>query len=110
MSDSVGQYLNEIGAVALLNAQEERELSQIIERGVAARERIAAGTGTAEDRRLDRAAAQVGLERIRPLGVALPALNPARISMTDVSKVFTVIPFGADMSLMPERIRALPSL
>ena len=39
MSDSVGQYLNEIGAVALLNAQEERELSQIIERGVAARQR-----------------------------------------------------------------------
>ena len=33
MSDSVGQYLNEIGAVALLNAQEERELSQIIEKG-----------------------------------------------------------------------------
>jgi len=58
MSDSVGQYLNEIGAVALLNAQEERELSQIIERGVAARERIAAGTGNAEDRRLDRAAAR----------------------------------------------------
>ena len=62
------------------------------------------------DDRLDRAAAQVGLERIRPLGAALPALNPARISMADVSKVFTVIPFGADMSLMPERIRALPSL
>ena len=58
MSDSVGQYLNEIGAVALLNAQEERELSQIIERGVAARERIAEGNGTAEDRRLDRAAAR----------------------------------------------------
>ena len=37
MSDSVGQYLNEIGAVALLNAQEERELSQAIERGVDAR-------------------------------------------------------------------------
>ncbi|HNG23564.1 MAG TPA: sigma-70 family RNA polymerase sigma factor, partial [Microthrixaceae bacterium] len=58
MSDSVGQYLNEIGAVALLTAEEERELSQIIERGVAARERIAAGTGTIEDRRLDRAAAK----------------------------------------------------
>jgi RNA polymerase primary sigma factor len=58
MSDSVGQYLNEIGAVALLTAQEERELSQIIERGVAARERIAAGDGSAEDRRLDRAAAR----------------------------------------------------
>lgn len=39
MSDSVGQYLNEIGAVALLNAQEERELSQTIERGVEARQR-----------------------------------------------------------------------
>jgi RNA polymerase primary sigma factor len=58
MSDSVGQYLNEIGAVALLTAEEERELSQIIERGVGARERIAAGGGTLEDRRLDRAAAR----------------------------------------------------
>ena len=37
MSDSVGQYLNEIGTVALLNAAEERQLSQIIEKGVAAR-------------------------------------------------------------------------
>ncbi|CAN5252407.1 N/A [soil metagenome] len=58
MSDSVGQYLNEIGAVALLTAEEERELSQIIERGVAARERIATGDGTLEDRRLDRSAAR----------------------------------------------------
>jgi hypothetical protein len=67
-------------------------------------------SGPDHDNRLDQAAAQVGLERIRPLDAALPALNPAQISMTDVSKVFTVIPFGADMSLMPERIRALPSL
>jgi RNA polymerase primary sigma factor len=58
MSDSVGQYLNEIGAVALLTAHEERELSQIIERGVAARERIAQGSNDPEDRRLDRAAAR----------------------------------------------------
>jgi RNA polymerase primary sigma factor len=58
MSDSVGQYLNEIGAVALLTAEEERELSQIIERGVAARERLASGEGSLEDRRLDRAAAR----------------------------------------------------
>ncbi len=58
MSDSVGQYLNEIGAVALLTAEEERELSQIIERGVAARERLAAGDGSLEDRRLDRSAAR----------------------------------------------------
>ena len=33
MSDSVGQYLNEIGLVPLLTALEERELSQIIEKG-----------------------------------------------------------------------------
>ena len=37
MSDSVGQYLNEIGLVPLLTAADERELSQIIERGRAAR-------------------------------------------------------------------------
>ena len=37
MSDLVGQYLSEIGKVALLNAQDERELSQTIERGVEAR-------------------------------------------------------------------------
>ncbi|MGQ0616881.1 MAG: sigma-70 family RNA polymerase sigma factor [Acidimicrobiia bacterium] len=33
MSDSVGLYLNEIGLVPLLTAAEERELSQVIERG-----------------------------------------------------------------------------
>ena len=33
MRDSVGQYLHEIGAVALLDAAKERELSQIIEKG-----------------------------------------------------------------------------
>ena len=58
MSDSVGQYLNEIGAVALLTAAEERELSRIIEHGVAARESIASGDGSLEDRRLDRTAAR----------------------------------------------------
>ena len=52
MSDSVGQYLNEIGAVALLNAQEERELSQAIERGVEARLRKEQGE---KGRELDRA-------------------------------------------------------
>jgi RNA polymerase primary sigma factor len=43
MSDSVGLYLNEIGQVPLLNAAEERELSQIIERGRDAQARIDAG-------------------------------------------------------------------
>jgi RNA polymerase primary sigma factor len=58
MSDSVGQYLNEIGAVALLNAQEERELSQAIERGVEARERKDSGERSREiDRSIREAAA-----------------------------------------------------
>ena len=43
MSDSVGQYLNEIGLVPLLTAADERELSQIIERGRAATERKVEG-------------------------------------------------------------------
>ena len=45
MSDGVEWYLNEIGAVALLNPPEERELSQIIERGVEARQRKEQGEG-----------------------------------------------------------------
>ena len=58
MSDSVGQYLNEIGAVALLNAQEERELSQAIERGVDARIRKEEGeSGRDIDRAIREAAA-----------------------------------------------------
>ena len=57
MSDSVGQYLNEIGLVPLLTAAEERELSQIIEKGVEARERMANGEKGVELKRADRAAA-----------------------------------------------------
>jgi RNA polymerase primary sigma factor len=43
MSDSVGQYLNEIGLVPLLTAAEERELSQTIEKGRDAQARLDAG-------------------------------------------------------------------
>lgn len=57
MSDSVGQYLNEIGAVPLLDAAEERELAQQIEAGVAARARIAEGESSVELRRAVRTAA-----------------------------------------------------
>jgi RNA polymerase primary sigma factor len=57
MSDSVGQYLNEIGLVPLLTAQEERELSQTIERGQAAAARIAAGEKSRELRKDVQAAA-----------------------------------------------------
>ncbi|HET8930153.1 MAG TPA: sigma-70 factor domain-containing protein, partial [Acidimicrobiales bacterium] len=51
MSDSVGQYLNEIGAVPLLNAAEERQLAQLIEKGVEARSRLDAGERSPELRR-----------------------------------------------------------
>jgi RNA polymerase primary sigma factor len=57
MSDSVGQYLNEIGLVPLLTAQEERELSQTIERGREASERLDAGERGRELQRAVRDAA-----------------------------------------------------
>src|SRR5918993_1980019 len=57
MSDSVGQYLNEIGLVPLLTADEERELSQAIERGRHAQERIDAGERSRELRKTVAAAA-----------------------------------------------------
>jgi len=57
MSDSVGQYLNEIGLVPLLTADEERELSQTIERGREAQERIEAGERSRDLRKAVSAAA-----------------------------------------------------
>jgi RNA polymerase primary sigma factor len=51
MSDSVGQYLNEIGLVPLLTAEEERELSQIIEKGRDAQVRLDAGERARELKR-----------------------------------------------------------
>jgi RNA polymerase primary sigma factor len=62
MSDSVGQYLNEIGLVPLLNAQEERDLSKIIERGAEARAKKEEGeTG----RDLDRAVREAAVAKDR---------------------------------------------
>ena len=51
MSDSVGMYLNEIGMVPLLDAEEERELSRIIEAGIEARRRREAGDRSREVRK-----------------------------------------------------------
>jgi RNA polymerase primary sigma factor len=51
MSDSVGQYLNEIGMVPLLTAEEERQLSQTIEKGREAQERIDAGEASTREAR-----------------------------------------------------------
>jgi len=62
MSDSVGQYLNEIGLVPLLTAQEERDLSKIIERGAEARAKKEDGeTG----RDLDRAVREAAVAKDR---------------------------------------------
>jgi len=57
MSDSVGQYLNEIGLVPLLTAQEERDLSQLIEKGRDAQERLDAGERSRELQRAVKTAA-----------------------------------------------------
>jgi RNA polymerase primary sigma factor len=57
MSDSVGQYLNEIGLVPLLTADEERERSPTIERGRDARARLDAGERGRELRKAAAAAA-----------------------------------------------------
>ena len=43
MNDSIGLYLNDIGKVSLLNAEEERELSRVIEAGRDSAERLANG-------------------------------------------------------------------
>src|ERR671923_715859 len=58
MSDSVGQYLTEIGLVPLLTADEERELSQTIERGREAQARLDAGERGRELRKAANAAAK----------------------------------------------------
>ena len=51
MSDSIGMYLNEIGKVDLLTADEEKELSRAIEAGREAAERQANGERSVELRR-----------------------------------------------------------
>ena len=58
MSDSVGLYLNEIGLVPLLTALEERELSQVIEKGREAQSRLDKGEKSRELRKDVRAAAE----------------------------------------------------
>ena len=62
MSDSVGQYLNEIGLVPLLTAEEERELSQTIEKGREAQTRLDAGE---RGRELQRAVKQAAAAKDR---------------------------------------------
>ncbi len=57
MSDSVGQYLNEIGTVALLTADEERDLSKVIEAGQRAARQLAHGANDPELRHAVRLAA-----------------------------------------------------
>ena len=58
MNDSIGLYLNDIGKVPLLNAEEERELSRAIEAGRDATTRLEAGEKGAELKRSVRKAAE----------------------------------------------------
>ena len=44
MNDSIGLYLNDIGKVPLLNAEEERQLSRTIELGREAAVKLGAGS------------------------------------------------------------------
>jgi RNA polymerase primary sigma factor len=57
MNDSIGLYLNEIGKVPLLTADEEKQLSRVIESGRDATRRLEAGESGAElDEAVDAAA------------------------------------------------------
>jgi len=58
MNDSIGLYLNEIGKVPLLTADEEKELSRVIEAGRDAESRLEAGVKGADLRSAVAAAAQ----------------------------------------------------
>jgi RNA polymerase primary sigma factor len=58
MNDSIGLYLNEIGKVPLLTADEEKELSRVIEAGRDAETRLEAGQKGADLRSAVAAAAQ----------------------------------------------------
>ena len=51
MNDSIGLYLNDIGKVALLTAEDERELSKAIEAGREAAQKLEAGERSAALRR-----------------------------------------------------------
>jgi RNA polymerase primary sigma factor len=57
MNDSIGLYLNEIGKVPLLTADEEKELSRVIEAGREAERRLESGEKRAELRKAVAAAA-----------------------------------------------------
>ena len=48
MNDSIGLYLNDIGKVPLLTAEDERELSRIIEQGREAAELLENGKRSAD--------------------------------------------------------------
>ena len=58
MNDSIGLYLNEIGKVPLLTADEEKQLSRVIEAGREAERRLEAGEKGKDLRKAVKAAAQ----------------------------------------------------
>ena len=65
MNDAIGLYLNDIGKVALLTAEDERTLSKAIEKGREAAALYEAGEKTAAVRKDMKAAAVVACHAIR---------------------------------------------
>ena len=84
MNDSIGLYLNEIGKVPLLTADEEKELSRVIEAGREAERRLESGEKRAELRKAT----------ARPI----PELAPVT-SATLLSRRFIVVSAGAGTCL-----------
>ncbi|WP_198144754.1 hypothetical protein [Nesterenkonia jeotgali] len=67
-------------------------------------------SGPDHEHRLDAVVGSVGLERIWPPSDTLPTLDPRPVSITEVSRIFTTVPFGDDASLAPSNIRVLLGL
>ncbi len=64
-------------------------------------------SGPEHNAHVDNVAASVGLELIHPLPTTLPEFAPKAINMRDLSHLFTIAPFGADYSLLPEEVRVV---
>lgn len=62
-------------------------------------------SGPAHEERLNEAARSVGMECIWPLSDRVATLDPRRVSIAEVGRLFTADPFGADLSLFPASIR-----
>src|SRR5690606_13911694 len=90
MNDSVGLYLNQIGAEPLLTAEEERSLSQLIEAGREAAETLE----TTTDPDLDRAALE---KRVRLAAAAKDRFIRANLRLVVSIARRYPLPSGMDL-------------